>query len=393
MKTEANGSDAGETKPAVLGHAPWLKGRLAFTVCKIAGKAIEKEKIAGACAARALPNLGSLKPDETHASGWAGFRHALDVPILKVNSLLTCCGDGVVLLQWVEAERKIPAAALKAAVQRHEVLRMEQERRPFLDKQSRAEIKAQVIHELLPSAVWVPRSTPILVDCNRKLAWVGATSVAKMDAIGVAFLAATGLTLVPYSIETATARTKNDCRDWRPAVFGERPDSLLPDPAGEFMTWLWCASDVGKADRVAIDGPLTFRAQTDDGLRESSVRKARAVASPEAFAALRDNKRLVRAKVLMRVVAPVPAAFTFDADTFSFRGLELPIEKADLRGMPPAEVMATRVLALAEFTAAFMELVDRFVEQRAGGGWKAALGAIRDWIDLGPRAKGKAKAA
>jgi hypothetical protein len=98
--------------------------------------------------------------------------------------------------------------------------------------------------------------------------------------------------------------------------------------------------------------------------------------SAEAKAALLSGKKLRRAKITL---ARGDEAWTcsFDADAFVFRGLKLPeTEKLDA-----VSRFQERMRMIDTFQQAFLQLFDRFVDERRDGKiWKDAQAEIHKWV-------------
>ena len=69
---------------------------------------------------------------------------------------------------------------------------------------------------------------------------------------------------------------------------------------------------------------------------------------------------------------------TFDAVTFSVRGLKLPEEKEKL---DPASQFQARIMKLGIFSEVLLGLYDRFVKERSDEAtWKNTVAEIHDWV-------------
>ncbi|MEZ5964356.1 MAG: hypothetical protein R3F56_10965 [Planctomycetota bacterium] len=104
----------------------------------------------------------------------------------------------------------------------------------------------------------------------------------------------------------------------------------------EFLTWLWYRLetvggdfDIGEGRHVAVamDDFLAF-APRDDDETEQTLRKGTPTHSQEARAALRNGRRLRKAKL---VVAEGPMQFgaTLDGTTMCLSGIKLPDDSED----------------------------------------------------------------
>ncbi|MBI3819840.1 MAG: hypothetical protein HY286_14180 [Planctomycetes bacterium] len=108
----------------------------------------------------------------------------------------------------------------------------------------------------------------------------------------------------------------------------------------EFLTWLWWRCDSGRAEfeigkgenvGVALDEPLLLKSGDDDenGRRPEQIMKfGRPLGSLEAAAALARGKRLARAKLILGD-GTREWNCTFDAETFTLRGIRVPEADVD----------------------------------------------------------------
>jgi len=99
----------------------------------------------------------------------------------------------------------------------------------------------------------------------------------------------------------------------------------------EFLTWLWFRLDTaggdfdlgeGRSVAVAIDDFLAF-APRDDDETEQTLRKGLPTHSQEARAALRNGRRLRKAKLIV-AEGPLQYGVTLDGTTMGLTGIKLP---------------------------------------------------------------------
>jgi len=104
----------------------------------------------------------------------------------------------------------------------------------------------------------------------------------------------------------------------------------------EFLTWLWYRLDTiggdfdvgeGRSVAVAIDDFLAF-APLDDDETEQTLRKGTPTHSQEARAALRNGRRLRKAKLIV-AEGPLQFGATLDGTTMCLSGVRLPADSED----------------------------------------------------------------
>lgn len=331
----------------------------------------------------AAPPIRTLGAEEIH--GWVGGRHLLDLPVTEANSSL----GGYPRLTLMQAERKIPGSLLRATVMMEELAHQQAEKKAYLDRTTRSEIRKEVVARLLPTMPPHIRGISFVVDAAAGIVYAGAVSEKQCDALRVNWLRTIGSDLIPVDATTAAVRRRRaDPRDWSATSFSpELSDAESDiDPGGDFLTWLWFAWETreGKAElpgqgsfSYMIEGPLLFGRDEGDGALEAIVRKGSPLVSGEAKAALLAGKKLLRAKLTIARGEDVWAA-TIDARSFTIRSLKMP-EFREARD--PVSLFQERMTGLAAYRDMLFALYDRFLDDRADpAAWKAAVADIRRWV-------------
>ena len=355
-------------------------GSMTFRVFEVAGK-IGESSLKG-FAANAIPPIETLLSEPI--SGWVGPRHLLDREISKATALL----GNYLHLATVKAERRIPAALLRAQCKMQEIALMKERGTPFLNQNERRAIKDAVREALLPTMPPTLTGTPCVVRLTDGFCAAQAMSDNRLDALAAAFKRATGAELVQWTPELAADRLAGvDAGELMPACFA--PDSspdvkTSPGLGSEFLTWLWYTSDVhhgimpttGRGEyALALEGPLVFVVE-GDGARTASLRDGNPLESAEAKTALYAGKKLRSAKLSLAQGDKLWTC-TLDALDFSFRGLKPP--KGE--GVTPAEIFQDRMEALKEFLDVFWDLYAGFMKLRANGKkWLKEQREVQDWV-------------
>ena len=152
----------------------------------------------------------------------------------------------------------------------------------------------------------------------------------------------------------------------------------------DFLTWLCFLSeerggivkirDLGEFG-VMLEGPVTF-VMEGQGAHETVLRKGMPLLSPESKTCLQSGKKLRRARLTL-ARKDETWQVTLDADLFTFRGLKLPeVDEKD-----PINRFQERMLRLDMFKEVFLELYDRFLDERRDPAqWAKVLKDIHRWV-------------
>jgi len=331
-------------------------------------------------AAAAAPPLDSLGGNAI--TGWVTGRHLLDRVITEENAFLA----GYLRLTLMKAERKIPAALLRAECRLAELAEMQARGAAFLKRNERAEIKREITNRLLPQMP--PTLTGIDLACDIQADWLVATAVseAQVEAFTVQFRNTTGCDAMPMTAAAiAASHRRRDVRDLPSASFSpEVDDGEGGNHTGhEFLTWLWYMSEAGGGIieieaggvSVLVEGPLTFFFE-GGGAHETALRKGAPEISMEAKAALLSGKKLRRAKLTLNC-RDTTWSVNFDADGFALRGLKLP--KVD--NLDSISRFQERMLAIHGIKTVIEQLYLRYLDTRIdAAGWQETCTAMRRWV-------------
>ena len=152
----------------------------------------------------------------------------------------------------------------------------------------------------------------------------------------------------------------------------------------EFLTWLWYRSetadslDLGALGSIAVEtgDSLILRGGDEQDAIQVSLKGELASASAEARAALREGKRVWKAKFRLRQGDFVwPCAL--NSDSLGFTGVGLPVPK----GVPMPDGLIMRAEKLEEFAQILFRLYELFLEERLPEkAWKKLESKMRDWV-------------
>ena len=315
-------------------------------------------------------------------TGWVTGRHLLDRVITEDTAFLA----GYLRLTLMKAERKIPAALLRAECRLEELAEMQSRGVAFLKRNERTEIKREIVNRLLPKMP--PTLTGIDLAGDIQADWLVATAVseAQVEAFTVHFRNTTGCDAIPVTAATIAARHRRfDVRDLPPSSFSpDVDDSEGGNHTGhEFLTWLWYMSEAGggiveiEAGGVSIlvEGPLTFFFE-GGGAHETALRKGAPEISMEAKAAMLGGKKLRRAKLTLNC-RDTTWSVNLDADGFALRGLKLP--KVD--NLDSISRFQERMLAILGLKTVLEQLYLRYLDTRTdSAAWDDTCTAIRRWV-------------
>lgn len=331
-----------------------------------------------------LGSIDHLLDEELH--GWVGPRHLLDREINEATAWL----GGYLRLTLCQAQRKIPASLLRAECRMEEMVWMQAEHRDYVNRETRSEIKRQVIERLLPQMPPQLKGIDLCYDSRTQVLYAAALSEKQLDAFLVNFGRTTGVKLVPVD-PVAAAWSEARCRadQWPP--WGFAGDQWADcSPGREFLMWLWFCSEArggtvdlpeGGVFSVLVEGPLLFD-QEEQG--ETAIRKGEPMISAETRAALLSGKKLRRAKLTLARGAEEQWTCTLDADEFVVRSLKLPRTEA----IDAAGRFLERMEMLDTFREAFLGLYKTFAQLRDDRkACKALEQEMKEWMNSRPSRK------
>ena len=310
--------------------------------------------------------------------GWVSGRHLLERRIDDETAFL----GGYIYLNLRTAQRKVPAALLKAEARMEELAYIKASGNPDVPRKAKAEIKETILENRLPQMVPTISGIPIVIDQTDNTVYAGATSMRQIDTLLV-FLNDT-LKIAPIQITAEEIMLENKLipRDYEGiSIFEGNGEDY--SPGRDFLTWLWYFSEEegGELDikgyekfAVMVDGPLSFIAD-GQGALETVVRKGNPLKSAEARAALNVGKKLKKAKI---VFCRADEIWTtgFDADNFTFSAISLP----EGEEMDYASRFAERINNLHILKTVFHTYCSHFLLQTREADWPLKLNKIRSWI-------------
>ena len=341
---------------------PFDRGTITFRVCHLP-KPLPEDALDRFSSKSAGP-LDRVKDEPQW--GWVSGRHLLESRIDEE----TAYAGGYLHLSMRQAERKIPAALLRAECRMAELLRLAESKAERLDRKERRSIKEEIIADLLPKMPPQIAGTPFVIDANEDRLRVGATSQKQLDIFLGLFCQTIGFEPVPLTPEVACVEFLKTDPQTIPALnfSPDVPDAAAGGTLGQnFLTWLWFFQEqrggtlpptqLGQFG-LMIDGPLVFVAD-GPGALESAIRKGLPTVSAEAKASLMVGKKLKRAKLVLARERGEEWSAMIDADEFVFRGLKLPEGEA----LDPGSIFEERMTGLFIFEKVFFALFQRFVAE------------------------------
>lgn len=340
------------------------------------GVAVEPDA-AAKLAEQALPPMRTLGSEPIE--GWTGGRHAMDVPIRDDNAWY----GGYLRVLLVRAERRLPSSYLKAVIQAEELARMTADGRPYLNRTTRAEIRRSVAERLAPEAPPTLRAIQVAADPAENVAFADALSEAAADRLSVYWHRTFEQKCDVLDPPRAALHLGfADPREW-PQADAHAPS--LPDPGGEFLTWLWYAIeerggefDLPDGSRVGcmLQGPLVLGCDEGGGALEAVIRKGEPVASVESRAALREGKRLLCAGFGL-AAGSLEWTGRFDARAFGFRSVALTEDRAL---SDPVSRFQDRMRNIAALFRIWMSLYRGFLSERTDPRrWRETAAAMQQW--------------
>jgi hypothetical protein len=329
-------------------------------------------------AAKKAGKLDNVK-DEAQF-GWTTGRTLLETDINEESAIRGAC----IYLQLRKAERKIPSALFNAICQREEIVYMRANELDFVSSKARRDIKAEVMEKHLSKMVPTISGTPMVIDLNAKLLYIGTASVNQIDNFISFFFKTTNIE--PYQLQPGLLlEDMFQCteRDLPEVMFADVQDDLAP--GRDFLTWLWYFSECeggrvtheqfGEFD-IMIEGPLTFSFVSEArGAAETTLKKGGSpLRAAEAKAALIVGKRLKKAKFTLCRADQIWTGGV-DADNFTFNSLTLP----EGEEMDTDSVFAERMQNLFIFQSVMREYFRKFAECLRSMDWPETEKKIQTW--------------
>ena len=316
--------------------------------------------------------------------GWVGGQDILET---EINESTSICG-GMLYLNLRKVERKVPSSFLNAICKHEEFVYKRKNQTASISSKAKKEIKEKAIEENIIKVAPSISSIPMVVDRKNKLLYLGANSPAQIDLFIEHFHKT--LNMEPEQITPdwyLSKEFKVDAEDLPNVMFSEHSDGEVTT-GRDFLTWLWYFSEqdgggvlkVGQYGKFSfsIEGPLTFAVATDEasGAAENTLKNGSPLRAAEAKAALTVGKKLRKAKLILERGDDIWSG-TFDADRFSFSGLNLP-EGEKLESESSFE---ERMTNLHIFFKALGEYFRLFVKTLMSNKWGEEETRIREWVD------------
>ncbi|MDD4060593.1 MAG: recombination-associated protein RdgC [Kiritimatiellae bacterium] len=322
-------------------------------------------------------------------SGWVSPRHLLDREITRESCLL----GSFVRADLLKAELKIPRTLLKAYCKIEEIAEMKARGVPFLNRQTRAEIKKRVEEDMLPRMPPTLTAVAMALDLSRRRIYIDGMSEKQQDAFCAAFRKTTRVAPVPIIPESAAMRLREiDVRQFAPQCFSPDPEvtSTANNVGMDFLTWLWFFCEVrGGLFRTAagapefaamLEGPAVFFLE-GEGAHETSLRRGMPLVSREAKTAMESGKKLRSVKLTLASGKAMYSA-TVDGIDFGFRGIKLPKSETPYE---PEAAFLERMSGMQTYTDAFLHLYGIFLDElSAPAKWRKTLAEIKTWISNRP---------
>ena len=333
------------------------------------------------------------KPLETVGAaeqrGWVTGRHLLGAHVAEDTALHA----GWVRLALRQAERKVPAALLRAECRMEELAVMAAEGKSYLKAKVRTEIRQTVTERLLPAMPPQLRAIPFVYQPGARHLYVAALATAPLDVFRAALAATLGFGGEPATPETLGAMLhRADLRGLPGTCFSPDMDdaAMEPAPGREFLTWLWFKAETqhgrialaqGGELGVLLEGPLTFLHE-GNGAHAVVLKKGAPENSIEAKTCLLGGKKLKEARITFALDERNTWSFGFEADQFLVRGLKLPQGEERLDAVSRFQ---ERMNGLEQWREIFLDLFGAFVAVRTDAKeWRATTADVRAWVQGRP---------
>jgi hypothetical protein len=358
---------------------PFDSGRVSFSICTLP-ESLPADALQKFTEQRGQPlEMVNDQPQ----FGWVTGRHLLDTRIDEE----TAYAGGFLHLSLRTAQRKIPAALLKAECRMSELAMMSTRHSHHITRKEKKTIKAEVSERLIKDMPPTLTGIPFVVDEQTKLMYVGTATPPRLERFLQLFNDTIGMYPVPLTPEMVAEDEAGVSLDTlHPLIFS--PEKSYSDEAGgvgrDFATWLWYFQEAEGGEfsvpslgtfGIMIDGPLVFTSE-GPGAHESTIRKGTPTTSAEAKAALVVGKKLNRARYIMARQDEY-WVFTLEAPNFGFSGMALPLGEA----LDPMSQFEQRVLSLDIFRQAFVAIFTRYLNEiGTPEKAKSLTGRVQGWV-------------
>ena len=361
---------------------------LAFRVVQVGSEGWEREQAL-------LPKLADLdmKPKpEPVVRGWAAWRHARHDATGDTAQL--CEGAGVELLQLVAASKKVPPSLLATELAQA-AEKQEKDTGSPMTRQQAKEAK-QNIAEKLRDEAQISYAALELAWIKRGLVELGLTTAVSDSNQDTLRACAQGLHLVVNPV-TAAGLLGEQVRAWKYADFaaGKSGGQAADDYLRDFLLYLmWTGQQPEGRWRTGDNGTLVVQLgfeiggmvlvkPTDSGKMKAMTFKAgRAYKLAEVCAKLVEGYKPSRAHLLLEVLEGPgkSAAFDFEPDTWTFRGVKLVGAKDTPAWSNTGAEVAARVLDGIALHETLAVLLHAFARIRSDGArWASVVESIKRW--------------
>lgn len=362
---------------------PFDNGPVSFRVYEL-DSLLAPDELIGGLANHAAPPIESLGAQPI--TGWVSPRHLLD----RELTVDTCVSGGYVHADLMKAERKIPTSLLRAYCKMEEIAEMKARGVPYLNRQTRADIKHRITEELQPTMPPTLSAISMAVDPGRARVFVEALTEKQQDAFCVGFNRATKQSPISMTPEHAAMRLKHvDFRDLPPQCFSPDPSvTITANHIGmDFLTWLWFHWETGGGTLTLdgagsqpvgfmLEGPAVFRLEAE-GAHETTLRKGMPLLSREAKTVLECGKKVQKIKLTL-ARGDQPYSATVDGVDFAIRSLKLPPSDAPYE---PHTAFQERMAGIQFFTDAFYRLYETFLSAITDAQeWPGVIKEMKKWI-------------
>jgi hypothetical protein len=244
---------------------PFDRGSVTFTIFELPQEL--PENFIELFAARKAGTLDSV--NEEPQIGWVTGNHLLDTNIDGASAQF----GGCYYLALRQAVRKIPGSLLNALCRREEQVYMRANNLEYVSGKLKRQIKEETIEKHIQKMPPSLSGIPFVLEPNRRLMYVGATSQAQIDLFVDNFTQTTGIE--PYQLTPELILEKELKKlaiDIPILSLENQPASTEAHLGRDFLLYLWYYSEsvgelehpeYGKFD-VLIEGPLNFEGDGED---------------------------------------------------------------------------------------------------------------------------------
>lgn len=324
------------------------------------------------------------QPGREISRGWCDSGNMLTATFDEVT--LTSGLMNVAVFSFRMDKRAVSPAVLKKHLAIAVRNALAEQDSPFLSRERKKELKAQVKLRLQAKAMPVPRVFDVVWDTESGEVWLSSTASAVVESLVSQFLLSFAIPLSPLAPLALAMRKAPELSDALNALqpeglFGPcgscAPEGFL---GGEFLIWLWyrCREGLPEgAGELYFCHEVACRAGGDD---KASMTGRGVSGGTAAARAILEGQRPVRLKFAYTAKNGDDYVFTL-TDALGVQLTPPPVPPAEEDDDPRA-VELEKISLLKQFCEWLDAMYVQFLQLRTGAGWHLEALAMQLWLEL-----------